>query len=617
MLLLLFLSAVPAAVAQIAKHGNANEIKAPNKKTDSLDKALANAPNPKLHIATLLASAQYYNKTGDSTRAFSFMRRSVAESQQINSDSLLSVCYWWYAFMLQYYQKDAEAAAYLSRTNPKYITFEKNAAGKLRLRWGGSLHRLGKFNEATKLYIEGLKLSTDTTDHIGLGLLFRNLSFSVGANGNREQAIEFNNKALREMELGGNPYYIAGVHVAMATVSDNMGDTLGSDKHMLTAIKLFRQGKYYLGLSNAMANYAVTQTGRGHHKTALKYMLESLKIRRDSIVGGPQTPNDLNILANIYTELHEYNKADYYLDSVITVTKQNQSKAILALAYKNKARNYNLAGRFKEACKYQDMYILLNDTLFNTEKETVLQDALVKYQAELKEKENTVLRQDLEIESGRRLFLIIGITASLLVLALLSVIYFIRIRLLAKRRELLQTRLDSEEQRAMALIRELELESKAAAAEQSRLLTRQEALNESLEQKNVLLSNLTAYMVRKNELITAVKENIEKLPEKDENLGRVVEQLDVFVDIKAEWDEFLRCFEDVNPGYIDRLLARCPDITPKEIKMCSYIRMNLDVKQIKHLLNTTDASVHSFRSRLRKKLGLEPWADLNAVLLSL
>ncbi|MEY4703379.1 MAG: hypothetical protein RIR96_1276, partial [Bacteroidota bacterium] len=53
-----------------------------------------------------------------------------------------------------------------------------------------------------------------------------------------------------------------------------------------------------------------------------------------------------------------------------------------------------------------------------------------------------------------------------------------------------------------------------------------------------------------------------------------------------------------------------PTISPNEIKLCTYLRMNLSTKEIAQLMNISVRGVEIGRYRLRKKLGLATEVNL-------
>ena len=53
-----------------------------------------------------------------------------------------------------------------------------------------------------------------------------------------------------------------------------------------------------------------------------------------------------------------------------------------------------------------------------------------------------------------------------------------------------------------------------------------------------------------------------------------------------------------------------PPLTPSDVKLAAYLRMNLSTKEIAQLLNITNRSVELKRYRLRKKMNLESGVNL-------
>jgi len=51
-------------------------------------------------------------------------------------------------------------------------------------------------------------------------------------------------------------------------------------------------------------------------------------------------------------------------------------------------------------------------------------------------------------------------------------------------------------------------------------------------------------------------------------------------------------------------------LTPKDLKMCAYLRINLSTKEIAPLLNISVRGVEISRYRLRKKLGIDKDTNL-------
>ena len=74
---------------------------------------------------------------------------------------------------------------------------------------------------------------------------------------------------------------------------------------------------------------------------------------------------------------------------------------------------------------------------------------------------------------------------------------------------------------------------------------------------------------------------------------------------EEDWHLFEQHFDQVHENFLKRIKEIHPGLTPKDLKICAYLRMNLSSKEIAPLLNISVRGVEISRYRLRKKLGLE------------
>ena len=69
--------------------------------------------------------------------------------------------------------------------------------------------------------------------------------------------------------------------------------------------------------------------------------------------------------------------------------------------------------------------------------------------------------------------------------------------------------------------------------------------------------------------------------------------------------------------FSEKLLALSPDLTPKELKLCLYFRMDVTTKEIAILLNSSDGSIRVYKTKIKNKLKLDKDDDLAIYLRSL
>ena len=59
-----------------------------------------------------------------------------------------------------------------------------------------------------------------------------------------------------------------------------------------------------------------------------------------------------------------------------------------------------------------------------------------------------------------------------------------------------------------------------------------------------------------------------------------------------------------------------PKLTPNDLRLCAYLRLNLSSKEIASLLNISSKSVEIKRYRLRKRMNLEHETNIIGYILS-
>jgi len=69
--------------------------------------------------------------------------------------------------------------------------------------------------------------------------------------------------------------------------------------------------------------------------------------------------------------------------------------------------------------------------------------------------------------------------------------------------------------------------------------------------------------------------------------------------------------------FLKKIKSLHPELTPNDLKLCAYLRLNLSSKEIGPLLNISVKSVEIKRYRLRKKKDLAREANLTLYILNI
>jgi DNA-binding CsgD family transcriptional regulator len=131
-----------------------------------------------------------------------------------------------------------------------------------------------------------------------------------------------------------------------------------------------------------------------------------------------------------------------------------------------------------------------------------------------------------------------------------------------------------------------------------------------LDYKSYELMLTMRYLIQKNEILTelhkqiiSLKEQSSKFPVKFiRDMERIINQgLDTQTE---EWKNAMNVLKLSHQGFFKRLKEKYPNLTPNDLRLSSYLRMNFTTKEIAKLLNISGRAVEISRYRLRRKLNL-------------
>lgn len=162
-----------------------------------------------------------------------------------------------------------------------------------------------------------------------------------------------------------------------------------------------------------------------------------------------------------------------------------------------------------------------------------------------------------------------------------------------------------------------DLEEQKNESEELVLQLQKEKLEAEILFKNKELGLSTMHLMQKNEAIAKLKTELTKFIKKiaDPEIKREVKNMvSILSDderLDDDWDSFAQNFDSVHNEFLSRLKAKHPNLSPSDLKLCAYLKLNLTTKEIAPLLNISVRGVEISRYRLRKKLDLANDVNLN------
>lgn len=116
-------------------------------------------------------------------------------------------------------------------------------------------------------------------------------------------------------------------------------------------------------------------------------------------------------------------------------------------------------------------------------------------------------------------------------------------------------------------------------------------------------------------------ENIKDVLETEQDIKKLKNEIKKTIKIniinKHEWESFETNINQIHSEFIKALTQKYSNLTPKDIKLCIFLKMNLSSKEIAPLMNITFRGVELHRYRLRKKLNLPAETNLSIFMATL
>lgn len=141
-------------------------------------------------------------------------------------------------------------------------------------------------------------------------------------------------------------------------------------------------------------------------------------------------------------------------------------------------------------------------------------------------------------------------------------------------------------------------------------------LNFDIESRNRELAVTTMAMIKKNETLNELKDQLDNLPTSKESKS-LKKMLDKNLNSKQDWLTFEEAFNNADKDFFKKIKELHPSLTSGDLRLCVYLRLNLSSKEIAPLLNISPRSVEIKRYRLRKKLKLSREDSLSSYIVEI
>lgn len=179
----------------------------------------------------------------------------------------------------------------------------------------------------------------------------------------------------------------------------------------------------------------------------------------------------------------------------------------------------------------------------------------------------------------------------------------------------------AEQQKELFRKKEEAMQREALETEKQVIKLRNDKLREEMLKKDKELANSTMNTLHKNETMISIKKELNKISKSLDSqqsypIQHLIKKINKEIENENQWKIFETHFESVHEAFLTRIKNTYPLLTPRELKLCAYLRMNISSKEIAVLMNISTRGVEISRYRLRKKFDLNRDENLTDFILS-
>lgn len=489
------------------------------------------------------------------------------------------------------------------------------------------------FIAAEKAYQEASNIYKENNDSLPLAKVYNNMSRTLFYQGNLEGALKIALEAAKINERH-NPSTIEliGNYLSIGNIQSALGRYESSLAYYQKAEKIALEENVPLRLAQVRHNLGENMKWLERYQEALPYFKQNITYY-ESVGNEFKLANTYNSLGTVYFEMDSIKKSKPYFEKSFEISKKlgsqqgmafnarnlgrislknknpkkalayytigmnhsiaSNSKSILVADYDNVASAYVALGDYKNAYYYKEKHQRLNDSIYKKENIDKLSELEIKYQTEKKEAE--ILLQEEEIKTLLLQAKNDQLTKTLFGIGMFSFLAIAFLLYFGFKQRIKKNKIAQEKQEAI--------------------------LKQEIAFKKKELTSQTLHLVQKNVFIQELKENLEKIKQSPElfkvEFRRLVLLLRKESAEDKDWEVFKSYFSEVHNNFDLRLKTLSNDISEKEIRLASFLRMNLETKEIASMFNVLPDSVLKSKYRLKKKLGLDKEQDLGVFLNSI
>jgi signal transduction histidine kinase/CheY-like chemotaxis protein/Tfp pilus assembly protein PilF/HPt (histidine-containing phosphotransfer) domain-containing protein len=336
-----------------------------------------------------------YQKKGDFSLALQMLEEAIIIHEENNDKEGLAIAYNNIGLV---YWNQSDFASALKQFLKALKLFEeignKTRLAKCYNNIGNINVSQGNYPEALKYYFLSIKIAEQLQNKTDLGFTYNNIGMVYVQQNKTDEAIQFFEKSLAICQSIGDKEGIGTSYLNMGAIYQDKKQFYDANANYFKALEIYET----IG-DDAGAIYAHLAVGD---------------------------------IANINNDLSQ---ALIHFEQALELTKKTGNREEEKNIYQRLTKIYAKQKNFEKAYGYQQLYVNLNDSLYNLEKSSLITEMSTKYETEKKDKEIGLLSKDRALQEVKlsqqrtiRNFLIISMIMLLLLAAMIYNRYSVKLK---------------------------------------------------------------------------------------------------------------------------------------------------------------------------------------------
>jgi tetratricopeptide (TPR) repeat protein len=475
-----------------------------------------------------------------------------------------------------------------------------------QLNIGALYYRLSDNEKALNNYFIALDLANQHQQHKLLNSIYNNLGIIYSTAKNTVEAERYFNQAI-EISRQLNDTLKTGINLM------NLGNFELDQSNFEAALKYLNEANIIFEKMKNVRNLAEISSLKGVICFKQKDFGQSKALQLRSFKLMETSGDNLYLtnytyrLGNVYLHLDQLDSSLYYFEMSLKLSQASGNSETQILNAEGLAEVYRQKKQLGQSAEYYQMALVCKDSLLNKRNQKWISEMQMKYEFDKQ-------ADEIDFLIPRSHWYLAIWVLSIIILALIAFFMWYGLRSRHQRAEQRNIILQKEKELQLLEIQKAEAENKCLAEEiksnEERNTLKQEHLRAELEHKNRELALNALHIINKNEILSEIKSKLSDAKKsRHEDLSTqvrsIIHSIDADSNLDKEWESFKLHFEYVHGDFFVRIQNDYPQLNQSDLRLCAYLFINLNNKEIARILNIAPDSMRKRKQRLREKLAVE------------